>query len=268
MLQLENLVIVKLGGSVITHKESSPPTVNEKHLSRIAKELAVHNGKLIIVLGGGAYGHQAAHKHGFGNPGTAPTQLLAGIPEIRHYMSLLALKVETELNAQGIPGVVISPFMFVTLRDNLIDHFPTKIIEETLNAGATVIIHGDVCIDETKSASILSGDTIAKYLAEQLNPKAVFIGTNVDGVMDDNPTVNPNAKHIPLINNSNKNRILLLTGPSSSTDVTGGMTKKITELLDLASQNVDIVIFNLLVTGRLTALFENDSVICTRIQFT
>ncbi|GAG64043.1 unnamed protein product, partial [marine sediment metagenome] len=33
-----------------------------------------------------------------------------------------------------------------------------------------------------------------------------------------------------------------------------------------ASQNVDIVIFNLLVAGRLTALFENDSVICTRIQ--
>ncbi|GAH07260.1 unnamed protein product, partial [marine sediment metagenome] len=60
--------------------------------------------------------------------------------------------------------------------------------------------------------------------------------------------------------------ILSLTGPSSSTDVTGGMTKKITELLDLASQNVDIVIFNLLVAGRLTALFENDSVICTRIQ--
>ena len=180
----------------------------------------------------------------------------------------IVTRMEKELNVQGIPVVVISPFMFVILRDNLIDHFPTKIIEETLNAGTAVIIHGDVCIDETKSASILSGDTIAKYLAEQLSPKAVFIGTNVDGVMDDNPAVNPNAKYIPLINNSNKNMILSLTGPSSSTDVTGGMTKKITELLNLASQNVDIVIFNLLVAGRLTALLENDSVICTRIQFT
>lgn len=266
MLQLENLVIVKLGGSVITHKESSPPTVNEEHLSRIAKELLVHDGKLIVVLGGGAHGHQAAQKHGFGNHDTDSNQLLAGIPEIRHNMALLASRVEKELNNQGIPGVVISPFMFVTLRDNLIHNFPTKIIEETLTAGITVIIHGDVCIDETKSASILSGDTIAKYLAEQLKPKAVFIGTNVDGVMDDDPTTNPNAKPIPLINNSNKNRILSLTGPSSSTDVTGGMTKKITELLELSSQNVNVVIFNLLVAGRLTALFENNSVICTRIQ--
>jgi len=267
VLQLENLVIVKLGGSVITHKESSPPTVNEEHLSRIAKELAVHDGKLIVVLGGGAHGHQAAHKHGFGNPNTNPKHLLAGIPEIRHNMTLLTSRVEKELNNQGIPGVVISPFMFVTLRDNLIHNFPTKIIEEALNAGTVVIIHGDVCIDETKSASILSGDTIAKYLGEQLKPKAVFIGTNVDGVMDDNPTTNPNAKPIPLINNSNKNKILSLTGPSSSTDVTGGMTKKITELLELAGQNVNVVIFNLLVAGRLTALFENNPVICTRIQF-
>jgi len=268
VLQLENLVIVKLGGSVITHKESSPPTVNEEHLSRITKELAVHDGELIIVLGGGAHGHQAAHKHGFGNPDTAPEQLLAGIPEIRHNMNLLASRVEKELNKQGIPGVVISPFMFVTLHNNLIDQFSTKIIEDTLKAGITVIIHGDVCIDKTKSASILSGDTIAKYLTEQLKPKAVFIGTNVDGVMDDNPTVNPNAKPIPFINNANKTEILSLTGPSSSTDVTGGMTKKITELLELANLNVDIVIFNLLVDGRLTALFENNSVVCTRIQST
>ena len=266
MLQLENLVIVKLGGSVITHKEASPPTINEKHLSRIVKELTAHDGKLIVILGGGAHGHQAAHKHGFASSDTDPKRLLAGIPEIRHNMFLLASKVEEELNTQGIPGVVFSPFMFVTLHNTLIDNFPTKIIEETLNADIAVIIHGDVCIDKTKAASILSGDTIAKYLAEELKPKAVFIGTNVDGVMDANPETNPDAKPIPLINNSNKNEILALTGPSSSTDVTGGMTKKITELLDLANHDVDIVIFNLLVAGRLTALFGNESVPCTKIQ--
>lgn len=267
-MQLENLVIVKLGGSVITHKETSPPSINEKHLTRIVKELTAHDGKLIVVLGGGAHGHQAAHKYGFGSPDTAPEKLLAGIPEIRHNMFLLASRVEKELNNQGIPGVVFSPFMFVTLQNNLIDNFPTRLIEETLNAGIAVIIHGDVCIDNTKAASILSGDTIAKYLAEVLKPKAVFIGTNVDGVMDDNPETNPNAKPVPFINNSNRNRILELAGPSSSTDVTGGMIRKITELLELANNNVDIVIFNLLVAGRLTALFENGSVICTRIQST
>ena len=59
---------------------------------------------------------------------------------------------------------------------------------------------------------------------------------------------------------------MTLTGPSSSTDVTGGMTKKITELLELANHDIDVVIFNLLVADRLTALFGNESVVCTKIQ--
>jgi len=266
VLLLENLVIVKLGGSVITHKESVPPTINEQHLSRIVKELAVHDGQLIVVLGGGAHGHQAAHKHGYGNPDTNPEKLLAGIPEIRHNMLQLASRVEDEFRTQGISGVIISPFMLATLQNGLIDNFPVDIIKSTLNAGIAVIIHGDVCYDKTKAASILSGDTIAKYLTEELQPKAVLIGTNVDGVMDDNPDTNPNAKHIPLINNSNKNQILTKSGPSSSIDVTGGMAKKITELLELASYDVDVAIFNLLIPGRLVALLQNDDVICTRIQ--
>jgi len=263
---LENLVIVKLGGSVITHKESIPPTINEQHLSRIVKELAVHDGPLIVVLGGGAHGHQAAHKYGFGNPDTNPEKLLSGIPEIRHNMLQLASRVEDEFSNQGIPGAIISPFMIATLQNSLISNFPIDIIKSTLNAGIAVIVHGDVCYDSIKAASILSGDTIAKYLAEELQPKAVLIGTNVDGVMDDNPDTNPDAKHIPFINNSNKNQILTKSGPSSSIDVTGGMTKKIKELLELASYDIDIAIFNLLIPGRLTALLQNDDVICTRIQ--
>jgi isopentenyl phosphate kinase len=263
---LTDLIIVKLGGSVITHKESSPPKVDEKNLSRIAAELTSHDGQLIVVVGGGAFGHQAAYKYGFGNPDTDSKQLLNGIPEIRHNMLLLASRVEEELSNQGIPSVVISPFMFVKLENNLIEQFPLEIIRQTLNSGITVIIHGDVCFDVTGTAAILSGDTIVKYLAEQLHPKSVFIGTNVDGVMDDNPIENPDAKHIPLINNSNKDEILAVTGPSSSIDVTGGMTKKITELLDLASQDMEIVIFNLLVPNRLVALIANESVICTRIE--
>ena len=261
-------MIVKLGGSVITHKESVPPAVNEEHLGRIVKELAVHDGQLIVILGGGAHGHQAAHKHGFGNPDTSSRQLLAGIPEIRHNMLQLASRVEEEFAAQGIPGVIISPFMIATLQDRLIDNFPLGIIRSTLNSGIAVIIHGDVCYDKTKVASILSGDTIAKYLTEVFQPKSVLIGTNVDGVMDDNPDTNPDAKHIPFINNSNKNQILALSGPSSSIDVTGGMAKKISELLELASPDIDIAIFNLLIPGRLTALLQNDDVICTRIQST
>jgi isopentenyl phosphate kinase len=263
---LENPIIVKLGGSVITHKDSSPPRVNDEHLSRIAKELKVCRSPLVIVLGGGAHGHQAAYKHGFGDPNTPSKQLLAGIPDIRHNMSLLATRVENEMKKHNIPSVVFSPFTFVTLRDRLVEDFPTDIIKLTLQSGTAVIIHGDVCFDMNQSASIISGDTIAVYLAENLAAKAVFIGTNVDGVLDEDPQINPKAQYIPLVNRSNMNQILAHTGPSSTTDVTGGMAKKINELFEISNKNVDIAVFNLLIPGRLTDLLTKKPTVCTRIQ--
>ncbi|MBN2229914.1 MAG: isopentenyl phosphate kinase family protein [Candidatus Thorarchaeota archaeon] len=263
---MENLIVIKLGGSVITDKKSMPPRVNLKSLRRIAKEIAVCGAPLLIVLGGGAHGHQAAHKHGFGNPNTPPDRLLLGIPDIRRNMSQLASRVEEELSQQGVLGAIFSPFNFVTLHDGFIHNFPTEIIEQTLNAGISVIIHGDVCIDMKKAASILSGDTIAVFLAEKFQAKSVFIGTNVDGVLTENPEINPDAKHIPLIDKTNKDQILALTGPSSSIDVTGGMAKKISELLDLANHKIDVVIFNLLIPNRLTNLFLGKPIICTRIS--
>lgn len=266
VIQLTPLTIVKLGGSVITYKESSPPKINKANLNRIAEELQTYRGELIIVLGGGAHGHQAAHLYGFADSNSPKERLLKGIPPIRHNMSILASSVETILNKKGIPAVVFSPFCFVTLKNGLIHNFPTDIIKKSLNNGLVVITHGDVCFDEKRTASILSGDTIAMFLAEYMNAKSVLIGTDVDGVLDDNPKLNPSAKHVPIINQENKKIILSKTGPSINTDVTGGMTKKVNELLAIAKQDREIVIFNLTVPNRLRLLLQNESTICTKIQ--
>jgi len=264
-MQLKQLTIVKLGGSVITYKDSTPPKINAKNLSRIAKELRAHEGALIIVLGGGAHGHQAAYTHGYADPKSTRESLVKGIPPIRHSMSTLSSSVETSLNKEGIPAIVIPPFTSVTLRNGLINDFPTNIIRKSLENGLVVITHGDVCFDEETTASILSGDTISVYLAEELNAETILIGTDVDGVLDDNPKLNPSAKHIPIINQENKEIILSKTGPSMNTDVTGGMSKKLSELLEISRQNREIIIFNLTVPNRLKLLLQNEPTVCTRI---
>lgn len=263
---MKPLTIVKLGGSVITYKDSTPPKVNKKNLVRIAKELKAYRGELIIVLGGGAHGHQAAHSYGYGNPKSGKDILLKGIPPIRHNMSKLSTSVESCLNKEGIPSVVISPFTSVILKHGLIDIYPVDIIRKSLENGLVVITHGDVCFDVEDTASILSGDTIAVYIAKKLNATNIFIGTDVDGVLDDNPKLNPLAKHIPIINQENKETILSKVGPSTTTDVTGGMTKKLSELLELTKQDRNIIIFNLTVPNRLKLLLLNEPTICTRIQ--
>ena len=266
MIQLKHLTIVKLGGSVITYKDSSPPRLNEENLSRIAKELRTYRGELIVILGGGAHGHQAAHAYGFANPRSSKDLLLRGIPPIRHNMSELATSVEGFLSNEGIPAVIIPPFCSVTLKKGMIQDFPTNIIRKSLDNGLVVVVHGDVCFDEYSTASILSGDTIAVYLAERMNAKNIFIGTDVDGVLDDNPKLNPAAKHIPIINKENKDIVLARVGPSTNTDVTGGMMKKVSELLELTRHDRNIAIFNLTVPNRLKSLLQNEPTICTKIQ--
>ncbi len=267
MLHLKSLTLVKLGGSVITQKKFSPPTVNEMAINRIAKEIRAHKGPLIVVLGGGAHGHQAAHAYGFGDSSTPPEKLLAGIPSIRHNMMLLSLEVEQALNANGIPSVVIPPFASVSMHDGVISSFPTDIIKGVLEAHCVVITHGDVCLDDVQGASILSGDTISVYLAKALDIERVFIGTDVDGIFEEDPRVNPNATLVSVIDSSNKDTVLVGTGTSAAIDVTGGMTQKTQELLELANQTTQIAIFNLTAPGRLTALLEGKSTTCTRIEF-
>jgi isopentenyl phosphate kinase len=261
--KLSDLTIIKLGGSVITHKDKSPPEVNKSAISRIVKEINVFDDDLILVLGGGSFGHQTAHKYGYGKKSTPKEMLLKGIGPIRENMTELSTFVSEEFTKGGIRSVVLPPFTHVILDNAKISSYPTDILKESLNSGYRVITHGDVCFDKKLGASILSGDTIIVYLAEILQAKRLLIGTNVDGVLEQNPAVTLNPKLIPIIDQSNKRDVLQLAGDSNSTDVTGGMLKKITELLNLAEKSIDIYIFNLTIPGRLNSLLNGKSTICT-----
>ena len=250
---------------MITYKREDPPKIHEANVSRIAQEIRSGNGPRVVVLGGGAHGHQVAHAYGFGNPETPREQLLEGVPAIRHSMSLLSLRVEEKLNAHQAEAVVIPPFTQATIKDGMIHRFPVDIIQRCLRAGLLVVTHGDVCFDESGSASILSGDTIVAHLARELDTKMVLVGTDVDGIYDSNPRMNKAAKFIPVIDESNAEAIVKGAGPSSGTDVTGGMRKKLSEILSIA-RRTEVIVFNLSVPERLSSLLEGRPVRCTRIR--
>ena len=57
-----DLVIIKVGGSVITDKKSSEPKLNENNLEIFARDVSKifrkKSARLIICHGAGSYGHQ------------------------------------------------------------------------------------------------------------------------------------------------------------------------------------------------------------------
>ncbi len=263
---MNRLAIVKLGGSVITHKSLTPPRANREVITRIANELSTYAGRLVVVLGGGAHGHQAAYHYGFAKNETPPETLIRGIPHIRHNMTLLSTEVEAALREVGLPAVVIPPFPIATLNDGALSIFSSEVLEYALQSNLLVITHGDVCFDKSRGASIISGDTLVVHLTQLLSPDLVLIGTDVDGIFDSDPHGNPSASLIPLINKANLNDIRGAVGPSKSTDVTGGMSKKLDELLQIAHVGTKMVIFNLTIAGRLRSLLASKPTIGTEIR--
>ena len=77
--------ILKLGGSVITHKDKffSP---NHDNIVRLAKEVAISKQKsLIIVHGGGSFGHPVAKKYAI-SEGLKNSNQLIGFSETHQAM--------------------------------------------------------------------------------------------------------------------------------------------------------------------------------------
>ncbi len=69
------MMILKLGGSIITEKGAKTPTINNKNLKRISKEIknalnhlnTNDSNGLIIVHGAGSFGHPFASEYQIGN---------------------------------------------------------------------------------------------------------------------------------------------------------------------------------------------------------
>ncbi|TFF87034.1 isopentenyl phosphate kinase family protein [Candidatus Thorarchaeota archaeon] len=265
MPRLKDICILKLGGSAITFKNLKPPRTNTALLERVTQELTSYPGRFLIVLGGGAHGHQAAARFGYGDPETPMSEILSGIPHIRHNMSTLAQEVETCFNRFDLDAVVHPPFCSVLLRSSEIEDYPLILYKKSLDSGLTIITHGDVCFDLERGASILSGDTIVTYLTQKLKPKMVLIGTDVDGVYRGDPRTNPNATFVPQMDKSNTDDILRHAGPSGNIDVTGGMKTKLEALVGIARHTGKLAVFNLTVPGRLHDLLHGNETKCTTI---
>ena len=57
-------IILKIGGSIVTNKGSSKPTVNYSDLRKIAKQLARIKKTYILIHGAGSFGHNIVKRTG------------------------------------------------------------------------------------------------------------------------------------------------------------------------------------------------------------
>ncbi len=231
---MTELIILKLGGSVITKKKEDKAEINEEVLQRIASEIsgAMKERKvsLMVVHGAGPFGHVPAREYGL-DTGLRDNRQVKGFSITHHSMERLNLLVIDALRKSGLNAIEFQPSSVGILKNEKLVHFPTRALEGILRIGLIPVAYGDVLMDEEKGVGILSGDHLVPYLAKKLNASRVIIATDVAGIFDSDPKGNRNARLIPRINSENIGALSI--GNSTTTDVTGGMQRKVRELLNL-----------------------------------
>ena len=222
------IAILKLGGSILSDK-NIPYSIKWDNLERIAMEIKnaldyyknqdIDIMKLIIVHGGGSFGHPVAKKYlKVENGKKIFINMEKGFWEIQKAMRRFNNIVIDTLQSYDIPAISIQPSSFVVFGDELI--FDTSAIKEMLKRDLIPVVHGDIVVDDKNGYKIISGDDIVPYLANELKADLILYATDVDGVLINN-------KPIKRIDKDNIDEILSYLSGSNSIDVTGGMRYKI-----------------------------------------
>lgn len=240
------MIILKLGGSVITKKEAKEPTINNNNLDRISKEIADSSfDKLIIVHGAGSFGHPFAKEYEIGSKIEDEedfTHKKLGFSITQSWVKKLNTIVCDSLRENGVLAVSIQPSSFIITKNKRIHSCNLDLINKYLRYGFVPVIYGDVVVDldENIKICVLSGDQIIKYFGENLKPTRVVLGSDVDGIYTKDPKKYDDAE---LMNTVTSCEDLMAEG-SLNVDVTGGMNGKLLELIGLAELGVESEIIN------------------------
>ena len=241
------MIILKLGGSVITRKDSLTPTLESNNLGRISSEISNSSyDKLVVVHGAGSFGHPYASEYEIGSEIDSEGELKRkrqGFSKTQHSVKTLNGMVCEHLMEHEIPAVSIQPSSFIQTHNKRIINADLNLIQKYLDLGFVPVLYGDVVLDMNKNIkmAVLSGDQIIKYLAENLKPKRVILGSDVDGIYDKDPKKYPDAQLIKLVKSY---KDLESTKGTQTVDVTGGMHGKLSELLELAKIGIESEILN------------------------
>lgn len=223
------MILIKLGGSIITNKEK-PLSPREKVIEKITRNLKKIDESIIIVHGGGSFGHYWSVKY---DMHTKPMRYdTHGVSIVKNSMIelnkiILDVFLKDKLNPYCLPP---TDFM---IGDRPITK-KIKEIEKIANAGLIPITFGDALWYGQKKTYILSGDKIMTHIARILKPRLSIFVLNEDGLYSD-------LKTKKLIYEFRKEDPNIL---ENKMDVTGGMTRKVEEATKISKMGIKVFFVN------------------------
>jgi isopentenyl phosphate kinase len=236
------LTVLKIGGSVITEKneELTPRMQDINRLADEIKNAAVQN--LVIVHGGGSFGHPVAQKYNISSGFKEGNQ--QGFAETHHVMTVLDGLFMDALIWRGIPAISITPSSCITTKNGRIQSFDEARFKTLIKMGFLPVIYGDAVLDSELGFTILSGDQLVAYTATRFDTERIIIGVDVDGLCSADPKAEKTAKMYEHLTLAELEKLQSQMCKPTSCDVTGGMLGKMTELMPIIEHGIPVMIVN------------------------
>jgi isopentenyl phosphate kinase len=228
-------MFIKLGGSILTDK-TQPEALDSTALHTVATALAAvlreqPDLQLLVGHGGGSFGHYWAEKYGTQH-GVRAAEGWHGVARVADAMGRLNRTVVSALLEAGVKAVGVQPLASARAEGGTLRELATPVIERLLTVGVVPVVYGDVVLDSTQGAAIISTEGVFAYLAPQLEPQRIVL-VGEAGVYTADPRRDPHAVRIAQITGANIETVLEQTGASHGTDVTGGMAAKVRQMWSL-----------------------------------
>ncbi len=258
-------MILKIGGSVITDKKGELAARTEA-INRLAEETQKAGVKnLIIVHGGGSFGHPTAQKYGI-KEGLKDDAQKIGFAETHHVMTVLNGLVMDALVWHNIPAFSIAPSCCIVTENGRIKLFDDTVLKTLLQMRIVPVLYGDAVLDEKLGFTVLSGDQLVAYLARKFGASKIVIGVDTDGLYNADPKVAKNAELYNHLTLDELEKVKSKLGGSTTSDVTGGMYGKIAELIPAVEQGIPITMVNAAKSNRLYKALLGEKVEGTVIE--
>lgn len=256
------MILVKLGGSVITDKRRIR-TFRKRNCLRLCGELRAA-GEIFLIHGAGSFGHIMASRYDL-QKGIRDDEAerLAKFSQVHMDVRRLNNKVMDCMTDSGLRPFSLPPYSFATFTSSKIREFRPELIAQLVRIGMTPVSFGDVVPDEASNFAICSGDLVMAEAARQFRPSKVIFVADVDGVYDSDPKKNRDARLLSEISPDVLDDIIAAEG--GARDVTGSMRGKIERMIEISRHCDSCMVLNGNSPGRLAKAIAGGEVVSTKV---
>ena len=247
-------IVIKLGTSTLAHKTGKLNIRRMTNLVRVISDL--HNsGREIIMVSSGAVG-LGAGKLGLPEKpkDTKTKQAVAAIGqcELMHVYDDMFAKYSVTVAQILLTKTIIN-------NPNHCENFMNT-VEKLVGMDVIPIVNENdtIAIDELE-LEIGENDSLSALVAELSGADLLLILSDIDGLYDDDPRVNPDAKPIHVVEKITP-EIEAMAGGAGSSLGTGGMSTKINAAKIATEAGIDMIIMNGKDPEKLYDLFEDSEI--------